>query len=197
MQLNGLLSALLGPNFHRLPELWAWYVCPGFDSHGWRPHRDKSRLALLPDGSPQTLTLWLPLTDATPQTGCIHVVPADMDPTYNTAEEDTHRFPLQAIRAVPAAAGSVLGWNAALLHWGSFPARASSAPRVSVSVEFQRGDVPPFDEPLMRSHELPVFSSRLTLIAKQILQYQHMDRPDEATLSLAREILVRRPLPPR
>lgn len=71
-----------------LPDFWAWNVDPVRGDAGWRPHRDRGRTTLLPDGGPKSITTWIALTRATPLNGCMHVVPARNDPTYNTPDED-------------------------------------------------------------------------------------------------------------
>ena len=174
-RLRPLIAAILGPDYAMLPEFWAWHVDPATEDSGWPPHRDKGRRALLPDGTPLTLTVWLPLTDATPENGCMYVVPADRDPTYNTPEEAELRFALTDIRALPAVAGSVLAWNQAIIHWGAHAARRDATPRISLSCEFQRRDTAPFAESLLNPTRLPDFSTRQNLIARQLPRYQHME----------------------
>jgi hypothetical protein len=89
-QMQTLLCALLGDDPVMLPEFWAWHVDPKAQEAGWAPHRDRGHTSLLPDGSPKVVTLWLPLTDATPLNGCMYIVPADRDPTYGTAATALH-----------------------------------------------------------------------------------------------------------
>jgi hypothetical protein len=175
-RLQRLLCALLGDRPIMLPEFWAWHVDPRNQEAGWRPHRDKGRESLLEDGSPKVVTLWLPLTDATPLNGCMYLVPADRDPTYGTAEESQHRFSLADIRALPAASGAVLGWDQAVLHWGSHAANRQVAPRISIACEFQRRDVEPYNVPLLDPLDPPDFRTRQVLIGRQMLRYQHMAR---------------------
>lgn len=175
-RLHRLLCALLGDRPVMLPEFWAWHVDPQKQEAGWRPHRDKGRESLRKDGSPKVVTLWLPLTDATPLNGCMYLVPADRDPTYGTAEESQHRFSLTDIRALPAPAGAVLGWDQAVLHWGSHAADRRLAPRISIACEFQRRDVDPYNAPLLDARDPPDFVTRQVLIGRQMLRYQHMAR---------------------
>ncbi|PNH04087.1 hypothetical protein TSOC_009776 [Tetrabaena socialis] len=163
--------------------------CPDTGGRGWPPHRDRPTMPLLPpDRLPPYLTLWVALTPATPDNGCIHVLPADLDPLYDSplaatavqhdvpavqergdsvapsgggrsvgdgveeggggpeggqsgwrrgAGSDEHEdedgrdgcdptvagndltvTDLQAVRALPAAAGEALVWSGRLLHWG-------------------------------------------------------------------------------
>lgn len=174
VKLHEVIGGLLGPGYLRLPDFWVWFVDPHRDDAGWKPHRDKTFGTLREDGSPKSLTVWIPLSDATTLNGCMYIVPADRDPTYNTQRQNEWTFAHQDIRALPAQAGSILMWNKQVLHWGSHGSPRETRPRVSAAFEFQAGDVPPYNQPLMSPTSIPNFNSRLGLIAKQILQYQHM-----------------------
>lgn len=184
-RLQPFLASVLGPGYRAIPAFWAWHVAPRDDDQGWAPHRDAGRRTLFSDGRPKSLTVWSPLTDAVPENGCIYLVPADRDPTYNTDEEETWRFDLSDVRAIPAKAGSVLAWNQAIVHWGARSSARAHQPRISLSLEFQRGDVEALDTPLLDPTSLPPFEVRLKLIAKQLLQYRH-----KHTLSPEAEQLV-------
>jgi ectoine hydroxylase-related dioxygenase (phytanoyl-CoA dioxygenase family) len=166
----------------------AWHVDPARGDSGWAPHRDKGRCSLFADGTPKILNLWLPLTDATPLNGCMYVVPADRDPTYNTAQESSLQFQLSDIRALPARAGSVLGWTQAVIHWGARTAERGGAPRISLGAEFQCADLPPFATPLLDPAVMPVLAVRLDVIAQSILRHTHHGH-DEAAATLARGLL--------
>ena len=136
--LEPMLNRMLGSGYRMLPDFWAWHVDPQAGEAGWAPHRDKGRHALAPDGSPLSLTVWAPLSDATPLSSCMYVVPANQDPSYNTPHENSLRFALPAVRALPGAPGDYFCWNQAILHWGSQSSRFAEAPRISMALEFQR-----------------------------------------------------------
>ena len=82
MRLHSTLGHILGSEYRRLPDFWAWRVDPSNDERGWNVHRDKSYETLFVNGAPKTLSVWIPLTDATTSNGCMYVLPADRDPTY-------------------------------------------------------------------------------------------------------------------
>src|SRR5262249_2352546 len=100
----------------------------------------------------------------------------------------------QDIRALPATAGSVFAWNQALLHWGSRASRLGREPRVSVAFEFQRGDQPAIEQPLLDPLCAPTFEERIGLIAKLMLQYNHMHKLSPELTELARVLSARFPL---
>lgn len=191
VKLHRVIEPILGPGYFRMPDFWVWFVDPRRDGRGWRPHRDKTTGTLRPDGSPLSLTVWLPLTDATTLNGCMYMVPADRDPTYNTPDQGKWQIDYQDIRALPAQAGSIFMWNQAVLHWGSRGVTRENRPRVSAAFEFQSAEIPPFNEPLMNPLTVPGFEQRLWLVAKQILQYQHM-YPLEPAIAQAAEQLAAR-----
>jgi hypothetical protein len=172
--LQPMLASLLGDDYWMLPDFWTWHVDPKAGESGWKPHRDKGAMSLAPDGSPLSLTVWAPLTAATPQNGCMYIVPADRDPLYGTANMGQIGCEPAAIRALPVVPGEYLCWNQAVMHWGGQTSPFAPHPRMSMAFEFQRRDARPFNQPLMDPNVYLTFEQRLRLIAKQILQYQHM-----------------------
>jgi len=177
-RLSHFIAAALGGDYRALPDFWGWYVAPDDQGAGWGPHRDRVQPSVEPDNAPHSLTVWLPFTDAVPLNGCMYVLPAHLDGRFRTrvfdGEGNNHVPEPQAIRAVPATAGSLLAWNQNLLHWGGRASRMAAEPRVSVAFEFQRGDLPAFNQPLLDPRRVPTFAERLGLIGKQVLQYRHM-----------------------
>jgi hypothetical protein len=104
----------------------------------------------------------------------MYVVPAHLDQNYGTPQDHELRYGIQSVRALPSAAGGLLMWTQALLHWGSRSSELAAGPRISISVEFQRGDVPAMNQPLIPPLTLFTLDQRLTLICRQMLQFQHM-----------------------
>jgi ectoine hydroxylase-related dioxygenase (phytanoyl-CoA dioxygenase family) len=178
---------LLGGRYCLLPDFWILNVDPKKGESGWRPHRDKGRRALLDDGSPKSLTAWIPLSAATPLNGCIYIVPAQHDPTYATANETEMRFEYQSIRALPGNPGDFFIWNQALFHWGSRTSPHATESRVSMALQFQRADVPPFDSPLIDPFRVLPFEARVKLIAQQLYRYRHMYELDPQLAQMASE----------
>jgi hypothetical protein len=186
-RLHGLHAALLGGSCRLLPDFWILNVDPSKGEAGWRPHRDKGRRALFDDGSPKSLTTWIPLSRATPLNGCLYIVPAPLDPTYATADETEMKFEYQSIRALPATPGDFVIWNQALFHWGSRSSPEADESRVSIAFQLQRTDVPAFDSPLIDPLVAPPFEARLRLIARQLYRYRHIYELDPELARLASE----------
>jgi SEC-C motif/Phytanoyl-CoA dioxygenase (PhyH) len=189
-KLHHLYGALLGGKYCLLPDFWIWNVDPKKGEAGWKPHRDKGRKALFEDGSPKSLTTWIPLSPATPMNGCMYVVPAPHDPTYATAEEALMKFEPQSIRALPGSPGDFFIWNQALYHWGSRTSPHATESRVSMAFEFQRADVPPFNSPLIDPLCVLSFEARLKLIAKQMHRYRNMHDLDPKVAQMASDLLA-------
>ncbi len=189
-QLHLLYQALLGDKYYFLPDFWIWNVDPRKGESGWRPHRDKGKMALFPDGSPKSLTTWIPLSSATPLNGCMYLVPAMSDPTYGTEDENKWEFEYSSIRALPGNPGDFFIWNQAVLHWGSKTSPRAAESRVSMAFEFQRADVNPFNTPLIEPLNLLTFEVRLKLVAKQLLQYRHMYKLDPPVERIAMELIA-------
>ncbi|MBS0385056.1 MAG: phytanoyl-CoA dioxygenase family protein [Proteobacteria bacterium] len=181
-RLGPVIGNFLG-SYKLLPAFWAWHVDPAKGESGWGPHRDRSVGALAADGSPLSLTCWIPLSDATPMNGCMYIVPACFDSNYNRPGS-TQPMGMQASRALPAKPGDFLVWNQAVLHWGSLSSEFADEARMSMALEFQRGDIEPFQQPLLDNAALPPFAVRVRLIARQILQYTHMYRIPERHVQL-------------
>lgn len=172
-RLDPIIRSLLGP-YALVPDFWAWDVDATRGESGWAPHRDRGAVSLFPDGSPKSLTVWLPLTPATPLSSCMYVVPRGADPGYGTAGESEHTFAHQGIRALPALPGDVLIWNQALLHWGSQASGLAPESRVSIAAQFQRLDQPPMREPLLDPSHVLSFEMRLQLIVTQVMGYRNL-----------------------
>jgi hypothetical protein len=194
--LSPLLKKILGNDYLLMPSLWTWYVPPSDSAAGWVPHRDRKPRCIRDDLSPNTVVVWLPLTDATVLNGCMYVLPAHLDESFakrdwsekSSAEYAISGSQLQNIRALPAPAGSVLLWNGLLLHWGSRASALGTHPRCSTSLQFQRADVAPFEQPLLDPAMLPPFQDRLGYIGEQIVRYAKfasLDGPNALLIALA------------
>jgi len=186
-KLHLLHGALLGGRYCLLPDFWILNVDPTKGEAGWRPHRDKGRRALFDDGSPKSVTTWIPLSAATPLNSCLYIVPAQHDPTYATADEAEMKFGYQSIRALPANPGDFFIWNQAVFHWGGRTSPHAAESRVSMAFQFQRADVPPFNSFPIDPLRVPPFEARVKLIAQQLYRYRHMYELDPKLAQMASE----------
>ncbi len=190
-QLSRLLTPVLGETYQQLPDFWAWYLDPQREDAGWEPHRDRIHgEPIYPDGMPKSVTVWIALTDATPLNGCIYMLPAHLDDDYFNFKTRETNVNAHGIRALPASAGTLLMWNQRVVHWGGTSSSRTHEPRISMAIEFQRADVPPFNTPMIKAPEaLLPFDIRLMLIAKQFSQYNHMYKLSPGLAELANSIL--------
>lgn len=183
------VASMLGDDFQLLNAVWAWCIPPGAASRGWPPHRDRLKRTVDTDGAPSSLTVWVALTDATPENGCMYVLPPQYDPYYGDHPELVQVHDVQNIRAIPATAGTALAWNHQILHWGGRSSTRARHPRISIALEFCRGG---YDDGrgFLERHNIPTFAERLSIIGRQILRYQRLGGLDRGLVRLAKEILT-------
>ena len=191
-----LVSSVVGEGFRQNSRVWAFYVAARRGAEGWEPHSDAGI------GGPR-MSVWVSLTDATVENGCIYVIPHDRLPDDlhrrfgdfdNVTRAQLCRL-LQSTRAVPARAGSYLGWDHDLVHWGSVSS-GQSEPRISLALEFAgRHVVPQPDEvPVLDpSTGPPSFSERLAVIGQSLLSYEPNEPSLGKYLELARQLLKQLP----
>jgi len=172
-----LLTGALGEGYMQRPGVWAHRVQPVRGAAGWLPHVDSYGKK----GTPGHLALWFPLSDATLENGCMYVIPRDLiDPEIaerfselKTVAATELRLLLQRARALPAAAGTLLGWDFNVIHWGS-TALGGGEPRLSVAIEFvSRKDagLDPRTVPFSVDGNLPTFAERARMVAASIVEY--------------------------
>jgi hypothetical protein len=182
-RLSNVLSPVLGKDYLILADFWIFHVDPREEDAGWGPHRDFEfgRKCLRADGRPNIATIWIPFTNATPINSCLYVLPLHLDPHY--ARKSNHKElkesvtldakTLANIRALPAQAGSVIGLNQYVLHWGSRSSSWAREPRISIGIYFQSGGIPPYIERLAVNRTSPVsFDYRVALIGRMIRKYR-------------------------
>ena len=117
-RLEPWLGATLGNDYELLAAGWAWHFTPNGQLHGAPPHRDRPDATHREDGAPDSLTVWIALTDATPENGCMYVLPREYDPHYASTPQRVDVHDVQNVRAFPAPAGTAIAWSHRLLHWG-------------------------------------------------------------------------------
>jgi Phytanoyl-CoA dioxygenase (PhyH) len=171
------LSRKYGAGYLQTAGVWTYRVDPRTRSYGWSPHVDSRN-------NPERLTVWIPLSDATIGNGCIYVIPQDCVPSALPASYSDWRSVsrrelevlLHNVTPLPAAPGSVLGWNHRLIHWGGRAMESAACPRISIAAEFlpqgtrpESWEIPVFDS------TLPDFAVRLRVISQAILAYEKFE----------------------
>lgn len=186
-RVHSYIESLLGKNYYKLPDMWAWYIDPTQRERGWEVHRDRSAGNVLDDGMPLSLTIWIPLTNATIENGCMHVVPKYKDPNfskldYRYNEDWEEHLYTNDVKAIECKAGDLLGWNQQLLHWGGTSTNTNAPPRISVSVEFVAESVLQIEDheniyrekPWLDPFTVPSFDEKIKLIHTLNNRYKHM-----------------------
>ncbi len=168
------IAGLVGPDFLAGGDLWVWHVAPEPGGAGWGPHRDANLGdELLPDGRPQVVTVWFALTEATPENGCMYVLPTDRDPNVPEAlgDKSVALADLASVRALPAQPGALMGWNTRLLHWGARSSARAGAPRISVSMYVQRRDAERLTADMVDPFASVPLHHRLGVVSRALLTY--------------------------
>jgi len=179
IRLSPLIAHFLGNDFRLLPNLWAWNIGLTKGAHGWPPHHDCQAATRFDDGTGgkilMSLSLWVPLSEATVDNGCMNVIPRQFECFYEEVPDDPDSISPEHARALPACAGSVLGWPQDLVHWGGGVTDQATESRLSLSLEFQNPAFAPLSEPLLDISSPPPFADRLDLVLAQLEKYQHME----------------------
>jgi hypothetical protein len=182
-------------------DILAWHIDPRENVAGFSPHRDRQpadvKSSFHEDQQAKYVTMWMALSDATPENSCLYVIPKQFDPGYIGGDSDSgtdltdrrddpmwralpSKESFQNIRALPRRAGQSVLFTHRILHWGSLgnPNALQHEPRVAIS--FVCSD-PTFERPYLNSlHFPPNFSTRLLLVCAQLLTYyQRLDLPKE------------------
>ena len=174
--LVNFLSRKLGTGYLQTAPICTYRVDPQTRGSGKPPHVDSRN-------NEERVSVWIPLADATIDNGCMYVIPRDRVPPglpasyldWTVVSRDELGILLRNVIPLPATAGSVLGWNNGLIHWGGRALEPTAFPRISIAAEFmseratpRSGETPVFDL------KLPDFATRLRVIGNSILQYENL-----------------------
>ncbi len=188
-KLSTFLSHFLG-DFALLPHFWAWHVAPDpkGSTSGWPPHVDYPGECAFFDDYLISLSLWIPLSDATAENGCMNILPLSRQKEYASPIKEPEDILLQDVRCLPAKAGSLLGWRQDLWHWSGRSSKYARDPRISLSLEFQNRAFDPLCPPLYDLQNPPLPQERLRLVLGQFKKYDHMERVTPELEELGREL---------
>ncbi len=205
--INTIMTATSGNN--PIGDWFVFYVDPLADN-GYMPgppHRDRPSAGLesfrQPGGEPKYCSVWVALTEASPESSCLYVVPRINDDGYVGPGDCIARSGegspnWQNFVAQPLQVGGMLAFSHRLLHWGSNPqphtildSRSPSSlfPRIALTFAFADDtfENPYFDHARYLPH--PPLGLRLGLIAGQQIQYEHLAPLHKHTISLYRRII--------
>lgn len=192
--LGVLVSQLLGEEAVLFPtEVYTWFIPCRDDAGGWEMHRDHGPSSLDKDDQSTSLSVWIPLTDATALNGCMSCLPRHLDPHYTNRRQRTPKVPNpEHIRPLPGKRGSFFCWDSCLLHWGGSSSARATEPRISLVMEYQKKSVAAKKPimPLVRSTDwVPSFEDRIKLLATQLHFYFERHGIDEDWKLLALELM--------
>jgi len=161
------------------------------DAKGWVPHRDRDELenALEPDGLPNYITAWMPITDATPKSSCLYFIPRMYDSTYDNRDGGdeymkklfaTDEF-YQNILSLPMTTGGLLCFTSRIIHWGSKPlppikgSKVKYTPRQAISITVANRKFEKVALAREGASEFPTFLESVLLAISQALRYNHQN----------------------
>lgn len=176
-RIHSYIQSILGNNYYKLPDMWAWHIDPSNNERGWTIHRDRKPGSTYNTGAPRSLSVWIPLTAATTENSCMHIVPQSEDPNCQSTGElyyanwDESLYAGKEV-AIPCNAGDIVAWNQQVLHWGGATSNTSAAPRISVGIEFADNSTQDLEDPdyiypvkpWLDPFAIPSFNSRVDLI---------------------------------
>jgi hypothetical protein len=186
--LNPIGSGLLGEDYMIFPDFWVWNVDHKKQSSGWRPHRESIVESSDSSYPTKSISLWISLTEATTENGCMYILPKSKDRGYpSSIVFDINT--LQDVKALPVPAGSIIGWNQSVFHWGSSNSRLACDSRMSFAMELRKvsdRDEIPF---MIASHKVPSFNERVHLVAMQFVNYKHLHSENQTMMNFSDSIL--------
>jgi hypothetical protein len=173
-------DALVGGQAWLWPDVWAWLLPARAGVRGWTPHRGVGFDVRDAEGAPTLVNAWVALSDVPLESACMHVVPLGADPHYPHALDrvDVDRNVEAAAVALPVPAGSLLAWNANVLHWGGAMSDHATTARASLSFTVARGPGPAGAGRFLPT-DPPAFEARVDLVADMLLTYEAADRTRE------------------
>ena len=103
----------------------------------------------------------------------MYVLPTNQDPNV-PGRMDRFSVPqesVQAIRALPGDAGSIMGWNSYALHWGSKSSKWANGPRISMATYIKRAEEGSFNSFSVKPNQFLNLEERLAVIGENMAHY--------------------------
>ncbi|MFT5007124.1 MAG: hypothetical protein ACI861_002051 [Paracoccaceae bacterium] len=165
-QMNNVLDGIFDGKSQMVPDFWASHTV---SNASLAAGRRRAGNGVYSDGTPKNVTVWVPVTDATPDNGCVYVVPAGQDRNYGKPNPERADASLSGIRALAANAGDALIWTGETYNWQARPDRyGEDGPLMSLTWEFQCSKSKPLEGMLIDSFPYVPFETRLALLARQM-----------------------------
>lgn len=192
-EVASFIESAVGKGYLQNTVVWAHWVSGERGVAGWSPHDDYR------SAGDTFLSVWIPLSDATAENGCMFLLPADISRDIAEAVDTDRYLPprivraaLQDVIALPVDAGAMIGWRGDILHWGGANA-GGAEPRLSLALEFRSRDAKTstFESPLIDPRApLPPFRLRLFAITKALREYTKFEPLLMRYLPLAERIFA-------
>lgn len=198
-RLAPVLESVLGPGYLQICHVWAHVVKPVVGATGWSPHTD-GHTTSNPRGR---MSVWMGLTDATVDNGCMHVIPRG---ATSSAPDLIARFQqrdgqfvrtevaalLHASHALVTAPGDALGWGFDIIHWGGVVRRVGPERR-GFSFEYLAATAEPEENDglITPMDSLPSFETRLRSVATAVIAYRRFEPTVDRFVDVAKEIKTR------
>ncbi len=163
----------LGENYRLVPNFAVYYIEASDQGKGFAPHRDAEYAnALNENGMPTVMTVWITVTEASPLSSCLYIVPKNRDPQYADSIHDlsvtADAFAWEDVRALPTPPGVMSCWTQYLFHWGSRASRRAPEPRITYAVYLQSGSIAPVTDQTVGVPAALSFAERLSMICRSL-----------------------------
>lgn len=176
---NPALRGLVGERA-QLPGVYVHLVERARGARGWEPHVDVAE-----PRARDTLTVWIALSDAPLDGGCLYVVPRSKTEGLSeswTARRTASMSELLSLchhaMAAPVRSGGAVCWHRGAVHWAAPVERAHRSPRLAISLEYA-ARAGPDERPFDPSRGL-TFDERLFLLGNALLAYGDPEREPAA-----------------
>jgi hypothetical protein len=191
------------PGYEYVGDYGLFNVHP--NARGWTPHRDNDspENALEPDGLPNYITAWMPLTEATTKSSCMYYIPRMYDPKYETGGVGEEYFDTifkdngdyQNILSLPMIPGGLVCHSSRTVHWGSRPLpplhgekpEYENRQAISVGVAHKKLQTVPLRR--KGAMEYPTFVEAVVLAISHAMRYMHHVEITEAQKKCFRIVL--------
>lgn len=185
LQMDPIFSEIWD-EYELMPNVWSWLVRNDTQT-AFPPHRDMVRhVEIVDEEHLDYLTVWIPLSDLNHLSSCMCLIPASLDPNYESETQNATVEDLQTIRCLQGPAGSVFCWSTQLVHWGTRQSRWGE-PRLSVGFFVKNAEAGALDDQSLDLSGKLSLQDRLRIIGRQILDYDRKAEP--TTLEFAKRLI--------